>query len=297
MDNHIYNDAWILDKWKTTFNWNKLCKMYNAEHNSNIGYNAFKSHCYKKLNLKLAYSKEQQQWLIENYPKLGREQTTKEFNIVFHENKTPGAIKMQCKKLGIHISDERRKEINKQISSKYYPIGTIVQKSHDEPYIKTDNGWIRLKEMHYKRSKKEVIIHLDRNPNNCNPDNLIVISQAISVKMSKNGFWSDNPEITRTGILWCQLDEALNKSGFKKPKLNIPEKKIPKPKKVRTIYLAPTSNTGELHIHKNKRDGMYRVTINKKYFYYNSSFKTLERAIEVRDMLLNGLKTKGEILT
>lgn len=294
MGNHVYDDAWILAKWKDILNWNRLCVLYNEAHGCSVGYSAFKSHCNRDLGLNFQYTDEQKAWLKENYPNLGRVKAAEAFNRIFHENKTPGAIRIAAEKLGLRVSAQRKKNISIENTGRCHPVGTIVPKAHGEPYMKTENGWIPVKNLLMGLHPGQVLAHLDGNTNNCNPENLVVISRAVFVKMAKNGFWSDNPVITKTGILWCELDEALRKTGAVKPGyFKIPEVRMPKERKQRTLDLAPTSNTGELHIHKD-RNGYFRVIINKSFLKYNNTFKTLERAIQVRDMLLDGAKKLGK---
>lgn len=205
-----WDDAWILYNWKTFRNWYRLCISYNEVHQTNILYTTFKAHCYKNLGLNFHYSKEQEEWLKENYPKLGRIKTAKAFNKMFHENKTPEAIKMECQKLGLHVNESRRKERAIENTKRYHPTGSIRLGAHDEPYLKTKDGWIRVKELVMgKIEKGQVIIHLDQDPTNCDESNLMIVSRSILQKMMKNKFWSENPEITRTGVIWCKLYEAL----------------------------------------------------------------------------------------
>ena len=294
MANHIYDDPWILDRWKDIQNWNKLCVLYNEAHGCSIGYSAFKSHCNRDLGLNFHYSENKKAWLKENYPKLGRVKAAEEFNRIFHENKTPAAIRIAAEKLGLRVSEERKKQISIENTRRFHPVGTIVTKEHGEPYLKTKEGWAPVKNILLGFHPGQVLAHLDGNPNNCTPENLIVINRSIFVKMAKNGFWSENPEITKTGILWCKLDDALHKTGAVKPEyFKIPKLKVAKERKQRTIDLTPTSNTGELHIYKDKK-GYFRVVINKSFLKYNNTFKTLERAIQVRDMLLDGAKKLGK---
>lgn len=211
----MYDDEWILENWKIHKNWLKLCNAYNLEHNTNIKYNTFKSHCNRELILGFKYSDEQKAWLCENYPKLGRVKTAEKFNEVFSENKTPHAIKVICQKMGLRVTFERRQARAIENTGKLvHDIGTIVPKSHGELYKKTIDGWVRLKNINYGKPipKDKAIIHLDNNVLNCEKDNLVAVDRTILARMTANKFWSSDKEITQTGLLCCELEAVLNSS-------------------------------------------------------------------------------------
>lgn len=209
-----YDDDWIVTQWQKVRNWKRLCNEYNREHGTEIGYNTFKSHCNRELSLNYHYTEEQQTWLIQHYPTLGRVKTTKLFNETFKENRSVDAIKILCLKLGLKVTEERKRERAVENTNRYYNIGAVVKKTHGEPYVKTEDGWKRLKDLEYgEKPKGHVIAHLDNNPDNYNRENLIAIPRSISIRMSKNKFWSDEPVITKTGILCLTLEEALKETS------------------------------------------------------------------------------------
>lgn len=205
-----YDNEWIIENWQSFRNWSKLCKAYNEVHGTDIGYSSFKSHCNRELELNYHYSDEQLQWLRENYPSLGRCKCAEAFNKKFCENRTPEALKVVCGQMGLKVTAERKREATIENTQRYHEQGTIVKKQHGEPYIKTKDGWKRLKDLVYgEKPDGYIIAHLDGNPNNYEKDNLIAIPRSISVKMAKNKFWSDCPVITKTGIMCLTLEEAI----------------------------------------------------------------------------------------
>lgn len=207
-----YDDEWIINNWQGFRNWKKLCERYNQDHGTNIGYNTFKSHCNRELAINYHYSNEQIEWLKKNYPVFGRIKCTEEFNKKFDENRTVNSIKVVCVRMGLKVTEERRKVIPiENYGTVVHEIGKIVTGTHGEPYVKTENGWIRVKNLNYgKIPDGYIIIHLDGNPRNCRRENLKAISRSISARMTKNNFWSKSPEITKTGVLCCTLDEILS---------------------------------------------------------------------------------------
>lgn len=64
-----------------------------------------------------------------------------------------------------------------------------------------------------KKGENQVIVHIDGNKNNNDPDNLFIASRSTLGRMLKNQFWSDNPTITKTGLICCELEELLNKES------------------------------------------------------------------------------------
>ena len=206
-----WHDDFIFANWEKHRNWLSLNHKYNNVYGTNIGYNTFKSHCYR-LGLNFHYSEEQQAWLTDTYPDHGYIETAKMFNEKFKTNRSAGAIKTQCKKMGLKVKDHRRAARANENTKKYiYPIGSIVAKSHGEPYIKTDNGWRRLKNVAYGSVPKgKILVHLNGNVEDCRPDNLYAISRNVNARMTLNNFWSENSTITKTGIMCCELEQALH---------------------------------------------------------------------------------------
>lgn len=209
-----YDDEWCIAHWALYRNWKKMCDEYNRIHGTDISYNTFKSHCNRELGLNYHYSKEQEQWLIENYPKLGIKKCTEEFNRIFNDSRSYGAIKIRCVYLGLRTSEERKKAKAIENTGRWHTVGTIVKKTHGEPYVKCDDGkWRRLKDIAYgDKPKGYLIVHLDGDTNNCEKNNLLAIPRSISARMTANDLWSEFPEVTKTGIICCELEEAIDRS-------------------------------------------------------------------------------------
>lgn len=208
----IYNDVWILENWKKYLNWLSLRNEYNRVHDTDIGYTTFKSHCNRKLGLNFMYTKEQKKWLIDNYPNLGRVKAARQFNKAFGTNKSSEAIKNQAQKLGLKVTSNRKKERAIENTGRYHPVGSEVPGSHGEIYVKTENGFVRKKNLVFGDIPKgHALVHLDGNRENCEKDNLMPLSRQHLALMTANRFWSDNSTITKTGVLCCELETALKK--------------------------------------------------------------------------------------
>ena len=216
---HIYeyDDSWILTNWEDYRNWSNLCKSYNALFGTNINYHTFKSHCNRELGLNFVYSEEEISWLRENYPKLGKYECAVEFNKVFNTNRTVNGVTEKCKKLGIHVSNERKRETVIKNTGNYHEPGTILDKGRGYLFIKrTDGKWVQLQR--YLTGVDDgcedvAVIFLDGNKRNFEPENLVTIPRKYLGPMTKNKFWSEFPEVTKTGLIWCELREVLGKDA------------------------------------------------------------------------------------
>ena len=205
-----YDDEWILAHWESVRNWKTLCEKYNVSHGMNLKYSTFKAHCNLGLGLNYHYSDEQFQWLRENYPVYGRVKCAEMFAEKFHEEKSPGAIKCQCLRMGLKVNSERRKERAVENTGRFHPVGTIRPMAHGEPYVKTENGWVPVKNEVIGKQEGKIIVFLDGNQNNVSRENLMHTTRAVSARMTKNKFWSECGEITKTGILCCELENLLD---------------------------------------------------------------------------------------
>lgn len=207
-----WDDEYIFMHWKTHRNWLSLNRAYNRDHGTSIQYNTFKSHCYR-LGLNFHYTPEQEEWLRSYYPFHGYVVTAEEFNRRYNANRTPAAIKVKCKTMKLKVEEHRRKARGIENTRQYvHPIGAIVIKQHGEPYVKTENGYKRLKNLTYgKIPKGKVLVHLNGDNSDCSLDNLLPVSRSVLARMTINDFWSKNKVITKTGIMCCELEEMLQK--------------------------------------------------------------------------------------
>ena len=77
-------------------------------------------------------------------------------------------------------------------------------------FKKTEDGWKPLcQTLVGNIPKGHFVVHLDKDPTNNDEDNIAVISRKTGARMTVNKFWSDNKELTRTGILCCELEGML----------------------------------------------------------------------------------------
>ena len=145
------------------------------------------------------YTKEQDDWLKENFPKYERSYICKEFNDKFGTNRTPGAIAVHCcADLHIVKTDDVRKQIVKETHPSALPIGTISKRKFSDKSPRCELLWIKVKDStdseddtrkdwiplaryiwetyHGPIPEGYVLMHLDRDYCKCRIENLVLLS-------------------------------------------------------------------------------------------------------------------------
>ena len=171
------------------------------------------------------YTKKQLKWIeknVNNY--INYKDMTDAFNLEFGESRT---------EQGISNTVTKRLKLNKNLNYGQFsnvlkkeelPLGTIRRTGNGVTYVKTKlTGENRPKYSGYKEpywmplQKKiyvdehgdikddEMIIFLDCNRYNFSLDNLCCIDRRISAILAKNKWYSENPEITKTGIMCAKI--------------------------------------------------------------------------------------------
>ena len=209
-----WDDEWILNNWEDIRNWAVLCRQYNAAHNTDIGYNTFKAHCNRDLGLSYKYTEEEDEWLIQNYPRLGRNKTYEEFNKAFSYKRSLWALHNRCIRLGLHVTDERLKERAMENTERFHPIGTKMVRGNLGVVIKTKDGWVRETDLAIGKAPKGCrTIHLDGDITNNDPSNLMHMTFGTCALMTRYELWSKHRGITKAGVKWCELYEILKESN------------------------------------------------------------------------------------
>lgn len=158
------------------------------------------------------WTAEEDDFLRSYYPSHGFADTLEQCNNFLRMNITRRSLEHRCQKLRLRLSPERR--MQKQLEN-----GRNWSRSHRTPrpvgymnpknkMIKTESGWERLGS-YLNVPKGYYAVHLDGDNTNNDPNNIRIISQSTSMRMTKNGFWSDFPEVTQTGIICCELERMV----------------------------------------------------------------------------------------
>lgn len=150
------------------------------------------------------YTEEQKAWLKECYPKHGSKETSRLFEEMFGRQVKPATMKRYCRRwLGCSVSKEVQYG---RITS---PIGTISTNCRGEVKVKTENGWIKATHQNVDVPDGMIAFNLDGDKYNSDVENIGITTNSIFRSLRNNGFWSTDREITKTGLLCCELERLL----------------------------------------------------------------------------------------
>lgn len=159
------------------------------------------------------WTEEEDCWLKKYYPSHGTKDTLDAFCKKFSPKIRKRQLEGRVGYLGIHLNDDvyaaMQKERGRTLHEKYRSVHPIGFVNPDNGMIKTENGWKRLGAI-LGLPKGYYAVHLDGDVTNNNPDNIAVVSHKTSMQMTLNKFWSEHPEITKAGILCCELEQLTS---------------------------------------------------------------------------------------
>lgn len=214
---HEWHDDWIVEnywKYKST---KELANEHNRLFGTDINKHVFAMHCVKYLNLRRAFTKEQEEWLEINYPIMGTTKATEEFNKTFNTNRSWDTIRTHCSRKGIKCNSDVRSAASRKNAKRYVPIGTITEDSQGYLHIKTGdaygkrtNNWELYHRWVWEQENGKVpddcyLIFLDGDKTNCDISNLALIPKGYITLMMKYKLKSSSKVITETAIKWCEL--------------------------------------------------------------------------------------------
>lgn len=159
--------------------------------------------------MKKIFNKEHKEWIRENAPGIRNEKLTEIFNKKFNMNVTVGQIK-KFKNFN-HISSG--------LKSCNLPVGSErINKGYTLLKIAEPDVWIEKHRYVYENTYGKIpdgykIIFADKNKNNFDLDNLILVTDAEALIMNSNNLISDNPDLTNTGSNIAKLIDSINKKS------------------------------------------------------------------------------------
>lgn len=216
--NKIYwNNEWILGN---EGNYHTISELYNAyvkEVDSTISLNSFRTHIKRKLKIgsNSTWNDNEREWVAENYPKLGGLKCVEPFEKKFGKHRTARAIMAEARRQGLLVEEDV--VVSNRNYTRRVPIGTVVDDGDGYLKIKTGNGssgWERYHRYVYEKRygtipKGHKIIFLDGNRRNYDTDNMVAVPASYLAIMNNLKMKSQEPEITKTSIKWCELYEML----------------------------------------------------------------------------------------
>ena len=165
-----------------------------------------------KLNGKrVGFTEEQKQFLRETYPSQGGRATHAQFIERFSVDIDYETLKAYCRRwLGLHVSEEF---IRNDYDSRAMPIGTTRVNCRGEAKTKVAPGkWVKSTHVAVDIPDGCIAFNLDRNILNNNPDNIGITTNSKFRTLRNCGMWSENPQITKAGLIWCDLKEVYEKT-------------------------------------------------------------------------------------
>ena len=224
--NHIWHDDWILGNLFKYKNYNEAAMSYRNAFSIDICMPAFKNHCIYKLGLKKErtnyrrISKEQSDWVKDIYPVTGAKETARLWNERYGDNLSVTCIKQIAKRLDITVNHDvavsnRLKAAHGKGSKRAMRMpgetrmecGRMVMKAKDGTWQSA--GRVVWENANGKIPDGYALIALDGDTTNINLNNLEIAPWNYLGKLQRNHFFSSDPEITKTGIIWCDLDTVL----------------------------------------------------------------------------------------
>lgn len=164
-------------------------------------------------NKRNRWTVEEDRWLSVNHPSLGHAQGYELFCKTFGNRHPYSAYKTRTSELGIKVTEQRWRDACQNNGTRdNAPIGTIQKRGRGQNWIKVSkgtDGWIPYAQYLMNPKEGEVVIHLDGNKANDDLSNLRIVTRPTLARMSKQQFWSEESIITETGIMCCELQNAL----------------------------------------------------------------------------------------
>lgn len=224
-----YNDDWIVEHLFDYPSYREMALAHNELFGTSIGATAIGT--YVKYTLKLERPRvtgefltdEQKKFIEEYYPDHSVKETTVAFNKRFGTHKKKCTMLNYAKRHGLRVREDvvtksKLDAIHAEGTKRpYAKIGDVYYDGKNW-IMKTETGRKRAQVAVWERYHGEVkkgyaIICLDGNQENWNIENLAEVPISYLGLLQVNGFRSDNAEITRTGIAWCDLKVALGRSA------------------------------------------------------------------------------------
>lgn len=160
-------------------------------------------------------------WLRRNIADMTYEQLAESFNRIFGMSVTVQSVTDRCTQK-LHLRRPSNGQFQKGQSIRTLPIlqevdrdGYIWIKVEDDNTIGAwKTNWVQKQRYIYEQTYGKIpegyiVIFLDSNRTNFDPDNLYAVPRSIHARMSQNHWYTESREHTLTAIRLCELNQAL----------------------------------------------------------------------------------------
>lgn len=162
-----------------------------------------------------SYTVEQDDWLIYNVGKYKNyEEVCEAFNNIFKTSKKPRGIQSHCVRyLDIVSGRQAFKRGNKPWCTKETLEESTLMSGYTLVKL-SDSNWIPKQQYVWEQANRplkegEFVIFLNRDRTDFRLENLWVVDRATHARMCQNGWYSENPEFTKTAMMLCDLNKAI----------------------------------------------------------------------------------------
>ena len=238
--NHEWHDEWLIKNIHGFQSYTEAAIAYKQEFGIDISVPAIKNHCRYKLGLRKTrtdnyrhISEEQAIWLADIYPKVGVLKATKLWNERYHDNASASCIKQIASK--VHATVDPNVAVLNKLQRAHGKGSKRAVKSPGETRIecgrlimKGDDGiWKSAGRCVWEKDHGKIpdgyaVVALDGDTFNIDPANFEIVPWNYLGKLSRNNLFSSNPDITRAGILLCDLETCLE--ATEKPNISFIQK-------------------------------------------------------------------------
>lgn len=221
-----WQDDWLRENVLKCDSFKDLTELYNETFGTNVSLAGIKNHIYGKLKVRKPrticrhFTEEQLKFLAERYENMGNRELLELFNSTFHENRTLNGIKNFGVRYGLRVDKtvlqkNRRARLDKEGSKRKTRMPGEIRIECGRPVMKDEQGnWksaarVVWEKEHGPVPEDYVVTVLDGDAFNISQDNLACIPLKYLGLLSKHDLRSDISEITKTGIMICNLMELM----------------------------------------------------------------------------------------
>ena len=166
------------------------------------------------------YTEAKREFLLQYGADFPTEELTQLLNERFGSHHTAGSVRTTVKKLGVRKTPKCRSTI---CANKGEKIGaTKIIGGYRYVKVGVSNGgfykdWLREIDVEYEKAYGAItdgymVVTLDGDKLNASPENLCAVKKSVAARMANGhgkSMWSEFPEVTRTAIEICKLDDAI----------------------------------------------------------------------------------------
>lgn len=224
-----WHDEWIVENFLRYPSYKTLTDAYNETFGYEVAPTTMNGHCKHGLGLHKPrttgefLSDEQKTFIEKYYPNHSVDETTRAFNEKFGTDKKKHTMLNYARRCGIRVNADvvtKQKIDAAHAYGSKHPYRQVGDVRFDGRYwvMKTENGWKSCHKAIWEKnngkvSKGNAVIYLDGDITNWDIGNLAEVPIRYLGLLDRNGMRSENADITKTGVLWCELHDLVEREG------------------------------------------------------------------------------------